>query len=555
MTPCRPLWMPLLAALLMATPVPTQAQDWVGWSFHWENDTWVPAAAGSDDAFTNGIRIVLGRGRGANLPGSGLWASLFPRTRDYDVTSALTLGQNFFTPRRITTYDPDPEDRPYAGFSYVGFRYDATRRLDIQDQRPAPRQHQTQHSLELNAGVLGQGAAARKFQSGVHSVVTTHRIPKGWSHQIQNTLGVSALYMGRSRWARPGMDLTLHAGGMLGTTQTYPMAGATLRLGRGLSGFPGLLGRNTAVAVDLRHPVEFGVVGGVEGRYMVHNAFVRGALGAEGDPGVAAEDWLGDYRLGLFLRVLDARVDYFFVRRSPEVAAAGPSEGTYDNYGSISVSYAPGREQLDNVRVGDFIAETLPNWFRGFYLEAGFGSEIGADEPGTEVQHVMHGAVGRHLWKDLDVGFELSGVGREFGPPAPGEIAYRDRMMVTSAFTLRYRPLGGRAGPFDWHVRGGVGGGFLGGGDNEVELVRPGGSSTPCPDGFDFEAPEPPQNTSYCNRIQEGTAWLAGGGVAWRPWGEELGIALDVLWSDVGAGSNASFTGWTVGMRWTPNQR
>ncbi|MEQ9398648.1 MAG: lipid A deacylase LpxR family protein [Longimicrobiales bacterium] len=534
-------------------PAALHGQDWVGWSFYWENDTWVPPAVGSDDAFTNGIRIVLGRGIGAPLPGAGFWADRFTRENSFDVTSSLVLGQNFFTPRTITRYTPDPSDRPYAGFSYVGMRYDATRRLRIEDQVPAPNQRQSQHSLEWNLGVLGQGAAGRKFQSSVHSVITTHRVPKGWSHQIGNSLGASALYMYRSRWVRSLWDVTLHGGGLLGTTQTYPAAGLTVRLGKGLSGFPGVIGRNTAVATQSRHPVEFGLAAGAEGRFMLHNAFVEGALGARGSPGVEATEWLGDYRLGAFLRILDARVDYWFVRRSPEVAAAGPSFESYDNYGSLSVSYEPGTETLESLALSDFFAETLPSWFDGFFLEVGFGTEIGPDEPGAGATHVMHGAVGRRLWRDLDIGLERSGAGREFGPAPSSYEPHVDRLLYTTAAILRYRPLGGRFGPFDVHVRGGWGGGFLGG-TNETELTYR-RLPTGCP-GADFvlDAAESPLEDTYCNRLESGTSTLFGGGVSWRPVGEELGIALDVVRIDVGAGAYPSFTGWSVGMRWTPNE-
>jgi hypothetical protein len=390
----------------------------------------------------------------------------------------------------------------------------------------------------------------------VHSVITTHRIPKGWSHQISNAPALSVFYMARSRWSRGWADLTLHGGGMAGTTQTYPMAGATVRVGRGLSGFPGLLGRNTARAAQLRHPVEFGVAAGVEGRYMVHNAFVRGALGAKYDPGVGFEPWVGDYRLGLFLRVLDARIDYSFVRRSPEVATAGASQGAYDNYGSIAVTYEPGDEELGRARLDDFISETLPAWFQGFYLEAGFGYEVSPGEPGTRTTHVMHGAVGRRLWKDLDIGYEWSGLGREFGPAGPGRTDHVDRMLGVSALSVRYRPLGGRYRQFDLHVRGGVGGAFLSGGRNEVELtpdiLAP--RLTPCPGGFAEDPPDGPLDKSYCNRVDEGTAYMVGAGLSWRPVGEELGLNLDLLWADVGAGDYPSFKGWSLGVRWTPNE-
>ena len=546
-----------------ASPVETIAQTWAGWSFHWENDTWVLPGLGSDDAFTNGIRLVLGRDHRDHIKllffwdfAEEVWAPRFATGKPYDVTSALAIGQNFFTPRSITEFEPDSTDRPYAGFAYIGWRYDATRRLRIVNQVPADKQHQVQHSIEFDLGVLGQGAGARLIQAGVHSVITTHRIPKGWSSQIRNTIGASLFYMYRSRWAnrwrRVEGDITFRVGGMLGTTQVYPMAGLTLRLGRGFSGFPSLLGRNTAVAQSQRQAVEFGVSGGVEGRYMAHNAFVEGALGSRRHPGVARKRGLGELGLGLFLRILDVRLDYTYVMRSPEVAGEGPSKGVTDGYGSVAVAYEPGPETFDCDCIQDFFAETLPSWFSGFYLEAGFGSEIGIGEADTYRKNVMRGAVGRHLWKDLDIGIERSGVGREFIRPLATGMDHKDRMLYLTALTLRYRPWGGRFGPLDLHVRGGWG--FSA--KNEVELTPPttGVRTAPCPADFTLHQPDHSLDKEYCN-LQEKrrVGWLAGAGLALRPVGAELGIHFDLLIADVNVGIEPSFLGWTLGMRWTPN--
>jgi hypothetical protein len=69
------------------------------------------------------------------------------------------------------------------------------------------------------------------------------------------------------------------------------------------------------------------------------------------------------------------------------------------------------------------------------------------------------------------------------------------------------------------------------------------------------DEPDDVLDKAYCNRVDDGTAYLVGAGLAWRPVGEEIGLNLDVLWTDVGAGSHASFVGWSLGMRWTPNER
>ena len=259
-----------------------------------------------------------------------------------------------------------------------------------------PFQSQIQHSFELDVGVLGQGAGGRPVQSAVHAAISTHRIPKGWFNQIKNSPAVSLLYMIRQRFGWEFFDVVPHGGVTLGTTQTYPYAGLSLRLGWGLSGFPTLLGRNTSLFGVSRSAWEFGVTGGIEGRYFVRNSFVEGSL-FRSAPGIDAVRGVGDYRLGLFLRVVDWRFDYMFVRRSAEVGERGPSERLYDNYGSLQLSYEPGSAN-DEVSYffDDLFEKVLEPAFRGFYLEAGIRSELGGGrEPGIAKTHGMHVAVGR----------------------------------------------------------------------------------------------------------------------------------------------------------------
>jgi hypothetical protein len=110
---------------LFFPPTPVAAQSWQGWNAYWENDSWV-FVGGSDDAFTNGLRLALGRHPNANLPlADRLQEKWFPRQvwndagerirRTRKANSAVLIGHNFFTPREITDYDVDPRDRPYAG--------------------------------------------------------------------------------------------------------------------------------------------------------------------------------------------------------------------------------------------------------------------------------------------------------------------------------------------------------------------------------------------------------------------------------------------------------
>jgi hypothetical protein len=543
---------------LLGSAGPAAGQSWSGWDFYWENDTWV-FVGGSDDAFTNGLRLVLARAPNNDLPLTRRVAGWLSGDANPTVGSSLIIGQNFFTPREITDYEVDPSDRPYAGLVYVGARVDLSEEPilvqnpdDPNETMPKPFQIQTQQSVELDVGVLGQGAGSRLIQAGVHGTVTTHRHPKGWSHQIQNSLALSLLYMHRWRVGWHFFDVTPHAGAMLGTTQTYPFAGLTTRVGYGMTSFPTALGRNTAAGTVHRRPWEVGVLAGVEGRYMLRNSFVEGSLFGD-EPGVEPERTLGDYRLGMFVRLLDWRLSYMHARRSPEVDEPGLSYQVYDSYGSISLGYEPGSDSDVGDLLDGLFETVLPAAFDGFYLEAGFGSEIGKSrEPGIVRAQSMRGAAGRRLGgplTDLDLGIEVVGVGREFGPAPSPDAYHRDRFLVSKLLTLRYRPAGGRYKKFDGHIRGGVGRGHD---ETEFTPSLPGPQTTPCPEDAIVDPPEHPLQKAFCNQVVSSTSYMLGGGIAWRPVGTALGVGLDLSWNTLGSEEDRRFWRWSVGMRWMP---
>lgn len=557
-------------AMLAVTADEGRAQSWRGWNAYWENDSFV-AAGSSDDAFTNGVRLAVGRDPNAADSWMDFLAdwldghALFGRDPEQgsDATWSLVVGQNFFTPREITTYSVDPTDRPYAGLWYVGLRADRTERpaqepilegeltqhdFDLNRfTRPTPFQSIRQHSLELDVGVLGQGAGGGEVQSAVHAAFSTHRIPKGWPHQMENAPAITGLYMIRQRIGTRNVDITPHGGLLAGTVQTYPFVGATVRVGMNLLGFPAQLGRQTATGVDLRPDWELGLVAGAEGRYFVHNGFVEGPWWDD-DPGIEPVRPMGDYRLGLFLRLEDWRFDYTFVRRSPEVDEEGPSELLYDNYGSVSVSYQPGPD----ARPGSLVDRVMDDWlgtvFDDFILEAGMGTDLrDDDEDGVVGTHGLHVAVGRALpgrFHDLDVAYEMIGVGREFGPPPTPGGDHLDRFLVNHLFTLRYRPWGGRVGPGVAHVRAGIG-------RSQMELEAtpdvPGERTRPCPPRM---GPSGTQGRA-CHFVELGTGYLLGGGYA-LDFGHDLGLNLDLAWNQVDSDDPFEFLAWSLGFQWAP---
>jgi hypothetical protein len=147
----------LSAAAPAAAPTSVRADDSQRLSVIEENDS---LFFDSDDHYTQGLRIGW---LGPDVADRSEWNEPFDllggvlpvfaegekeRSRRY----ALSFGQSFFTPNVITANPPDPTDRPYAGWLYLGADL-------LQDTD----RHVLEH-LELQIGVVGPAALGKQVQ-------------------------------------------------------------------------------------------------------------------------------------------------------------------------------------------------------------------------------------------------------------------------------------------------------------------------------------------------------------------------------------------------------
>ena len=268
------------AAFLIAAPAALRADDGQRLSIIEENDS---LFFDSDKHYTQGLRIgYLGpdveAGSDWNDPFDALASFLpvFPegekaRSRRY----GLSFGQNFFTPSVISADPPDPRDRPYAGWLYVGASL-------LQDTDKRMLEH-----LELQLGVVGPAALGEQVQRGWHGFVEGAE-PRGWDAQLENEPGVVLSYERKWRLTlagdgSTGVDLIPELGGSLGNIFTYGEASLLLRVGRNLQADygpvrirPGLSGTDYFNNDYLDG--DFGIYGfvGVQGRAVARNIFLDG---------------------------------------------------------------------------------------------------------------------------------------------------------------------------------------------------------------------------------------------------------------------------------------
>ncbi len=140
-----------------------------------------------------------------------------------------TIGQEIYTPGDRLRTDLIRNDRPYAGWTYLGSGYNERRagsagwpeRLD---------------SFELRLGMVGPLSLGRWSQDLIHELRGFDKF-RGWSNQLRNEPGVQAIFERKFRSrhdADASSDATVHVGASVGNIATYVNAGLEVRFGKGI---------------------------------------------------------------------------------------------------------------------------------------------------------------------------------------------------------------------------------------------------------------------------------------------------------------------------------
>ena len=268
-----------LATEEAATPVERARHAGVV-TIYYENDYF----GGTDENYTNGAKISW---LSADLSAwgrtgwqHGLLTSLpFVNQADTQKNFGISLGQQIYTPTDTVLVNPDPSDRPYAGWSYfeLSFISKNSSRADI---------------VSIQLGILGPSSWAEKTQRTVHDAIGADT-PSGWDYQLGDEPGINLIYERRYRaYARAfgdalGFDFIPVAGVSLGNVQTFANLGAQVRIGLNLpTDFGVQLARGGAIGagpgddLDPRVAVDRSfsifVFAGADGRAVAQDIFLDG---------------------------------------------------------------------------------------------------------------------------------------------------------------------------------------------------------------------------------------------------------------------------------------
>lgn len=158
-----------------------------------ENDKYF---AGTDRHYTNGLKLsFIGTTRLDESPDFVRGVTKLIPTLRADASRQLykvgvSLGQNIYTPGDTEAAIPDPADRPYAGWLYGSFDFQA-RSLDGKSLR----------LVEIALGMVGPAALGREAQNGFHDIIQVPHA-NGWDYQLENEPGLIVSWERRHRLLR-----------------------------------------------------------------------------------------------------------------------------------------------------------------------------------------------------------------------------------------------------------------------------------------------------------------------------------------------------------------
>ena len=299
-----------------------------------ENDLF----ANTDRGYTSGQRLIWTTPPVDPHSGLVAWLRQFaPFAAWCTVRAEYSLNQAIFTPSDITRSNPDPRDRPYAGWLEASFAVIA----ESADKRYLDQ-------LAVGVGIVGPASLGQASQDLIHIIRNFDRA-QGWNFQLRDEPTLEIRYQRSIReadlyrsyrqifFSRFGFDIVPHYGFSLGNAYTYGHAGVTFRFGDDLRDdfgpprvSPSVPGSTFFEPAD---PFGWYLFASLEGRAIVRNMFLEGNT-FQDSRGVSAYPLVADFQAGAVLIFKHVRVSYTHVWRTKEFQFDRPG----DQFGAFTMS-------------------------------------------------------------------------------------------------------------------------------------------------------------------------------------------------------------------------
>lgn len=328
----------LLATVLLSlnTISMAQAGDFL---FQWDNDK----IADTDRHYTNGMRIAYVPTTPAQplKDAARWWAEISAFTSPLDLREGWLVGQDMYTPEDVAAAVPNPYDRPYAGWTYVGIS------LQNEIDRGLTSYNQ-QDTLEVDVGIVGPASRAGETQNWFHHKINVAQ-SRGWHHQIGNEPGFlisRTLKLRIPVWAPfddggLAFDIIPHATAQVGNIKVGGSAGATLRFGGNLKEDFGPIYGTFALPRARPDHVTWSFFIGAEARAVAWDIFLGGNT-LKDSPGVNHNPFVLESRIGVASHlpmpknwpIKGLRLDLSHVHRTREFT----TQDKFDRYGSLKLT-------------------------------------------------------------------------------------------------------------------------------------------------------------------------------------------------------------------------
>ena len=291
-------------------------------SVYFENDLF----AGTDQQYTNGTRLSWTSANLSKFSEDANFGSLAGNFDDLSIFGegqftknvSFSLGQNMYTPTDVLSTELVKEDRPYAGWLYLGLGL-------------VWKTEKIRNTVILNAGVVGPWSYAQETQRLVHEARGIP-VPRGWDNQLHNELGISLAWetMWRIRDASSGgwdWDVLPYGGASLGNVAINARLGTEFRFGWNLPDDFGTAAINDAAATPT--PVENSeakrwtsslgahLFARAEGRAVLHDIFLDGNTFGNSHS-VTKEPLVADLAAGVSINWRNTKLSYALIYRSRE---------------------------------------------------------------------------------------------------------------------------------------------------------------------------------------------------------------------------------------------
>ncbi len=270
----------------------------------------------TDRYYTNGLKIeYFTKGQGPSLLD-------YIHLKDKPNEKAIygfSISQDIFTPEDKNSVASQLQDRPFAS----SLIFSSSKIIVNNQKRLISRS-------ELQIGLMGKLGGGEWVQNGIHGILPTSSIVKGWENQIKTDIALNyGLEYEKQITRGQFFQISGMLGGKIGLPYTYAGTGFNFRIGE-IDEYFNQLNFYSAKKID------FFFYSGIKGRVVAYNATIQGGLFSNANlnqPDI--NHFLYEFDMGINLSYQSLKMNFGVKFISPEL-----KNGKNHRWGYISFMFA-----------------------------------------------------------------------------------------------------------------------------------------------------------------------------------------------------------------------